>query len=398
VSKHLHRKLLFTSACAGILVFGIVLAVLGTVFGMTEMRARLQVSLAQQGDLILVLYLGIFIASLVVGPLIDHVGNRLNLAVSSALVTVAMLCFSAATSFSAAAGASLLLGLGGGGLNTCTNALVSELYGDERGPMLNALGIFFGLGALFVPLLGASIEGRFTINQLFLFCATLSGICVLAYAVMSFPPASATQEFSWRDTLGVAKYPGVLLLGFILFCEAGDEASIAGWTSTYANVNGFAPRIATLVLAGYWAALMLGRMLAAALLRAVGKIQVVMGCAAIAALGGIILLRATSLPLLVLGIALIGFSYGPIFPTTLAIAGDRYSKDAGTIFGLLFSIALVGGMAFPWAVGQASEHLNVKTGMLVPLLGAAAICVLSACSRLRRDHDLQAMSTRSGTP
>lgn len=395
MSPVLRRKLLFTSACAGILVFGIVLAVLGTVFGMTEMRERLQVSLAQQGDLILLLYLGIFISSLVVGPLIDHVGNKANLAVSSMLVALAMVFFGGAKSFAGAAAASLLLGLGGGGLNTCTNALVSELYGNERGPMLNTLGIFFGLGALCVPLLGASIEGHFTISQLFLFCAALSAACALAYAAIPFPPPAATQGFSWRATLGVARYSGVMLIAFILFLEAGNEACIAGWTSTYASVSGFTPRTATLVLAGYWAALMLGRMLAASLLRAVGKIQVVLGCAVIALTGSIILLQAQSLRTLVAGVVLIGLSYGPIFPTTLAIAGDRYWKDAGTVFGLLFSVALIGGMTFPWGVGQLSENLTVRTGMLVPLLGAVGICALSVWLMLGQRS--QASATGAGS-
>ena len=78
-----------------------------------------------------------------------------------------------------------------------------------------------------------------------------------------------------------------------------------------------------------------------------------------------------------MGTALIGLSYGPIFPTTLAIAGDRYSQRAGTVFGLLFSIALVGGMTFPWAVGQVSQRVGVRAGMIVPGLGALGIVGLS---------------------
>ena len=359
------------------LVFGIVLAILGTVFGMPEMHMRLHISLVQQGNLILLLYLGIFFASLLVGPLIDHVGNKINLILSSVLVSLAMLLFSGAHSFAAAALAAVILGFGGGGLNTCTNALVSDVYGEQRGPMLNLLGIFFGIGALGVPLVAASLEGRFSIPQLLTLCAILAGVCALLYLMISFPRAKVSQAFSWRETLGVAAYPGVLLLAFILFFEAGNEACIAGWTSTYASQSGFAPRIATLVLAGYWAALMLGRVIAASLLRVLGKIHLVVACAIGSLTGSVILLTAGSLGMLVLGIALIGLSYGPIFPTTLAIAGDRYTKEAGTVFGLLFSIALLGGMVFPWLVGQTSEQFSVRTGMLVPLLGAAGICALS---------------------
>ena len=92
------------------------------------------------------------------------------------------------------------------------------------------------------------------------------------------------------------------------------------------------------------------------MLRVAGKSQLVVAAALMSLVGCGILLSARSLGLLFAGAALIGLSYGPIFPTTLAIAGDRYSKRAGTVFGLLFSIALIGGMMLPWAVGQVSQN------------------------------------------
>lgn len=359
-------------------MFGIVLAILGTGFGLPEMRARLKIDLSQQGHLFLLLYFGIFISSLVVGPLIDHVGYKANLFVSSALVSAAMVGFAVAHSFASAAMAALLLGVGGGGLNTCTNALVSDVYGDERGSMLNLLGIFFGVGAICIPLLAASIEGHFRISQLFLFCAVMAAICAFGYALLSFPPIRAGQAFSLREVVAVAKYPGVLLLGFILFLESGNEACIGGWTSTFVNTIGYSARTATLVLASYWAALMVSRMVAARVLQGIGKSHLVLIIALISLLGCAILVAARSLLLLFAGTALIGLTYGPIFPTMLAIAGDRYSERSGTVFGLLFSVALMGGMLFPWTVGQVSQGLSVRAGMIVPLLGAVGIILLSA--------------------
>jgi MFS family permease len=167
----IRRNLLFAGACAGITVFGIVIAMLGTVFGLPDMVARLHIDLAQKGNLFLLLYLGVFLASVVVGPLIDRIGNKMILLLSAALVAVAMAGFALAHSLAGAAAASVVLGIGGGGLNTSTSALVSDLYQENRGAMLNALGIFFGVGALAVPLLAAALAGTFTIPQLLMFCS-----------------------------------------------------------------------------------------------------------------------------------------------------------------------------------------------------------------------------------
>jgi fucose permease len=227
-------------------------------------------------------------------------------------------------------------------------------------------------------LLVASIEGHFRIPQLFLFCAVLAAVCAFGYALLPFPPARAGQAFSLREVVGVAKYEGVLLLAFILFLESGDEACIGGWTSTFVNTIGYSARAATLVLASYWAALMVSRMVAARVLQGIGKSHLVLIMALISLLGCAVLLATRSLILLFAGTALIGVSYGPIFPTTLAIAGDRYPERAGTVFGLLFSIALMGGMLFPWSVGQVSQRLSIRAGMIIPSLGAAGIILLSA--------------------
>ena len=58
------------------------------------------------------------------------------------------------------------------------------------------------------------------------------------------------------------------------------------------------------------------------------------------------------------------------------MAGDRYSRFAGTLFGLLFSIALIGGMIVPWAIGRLSQQFGLRVGMLLPVAGALAICAI----------------------
>jgi MFS transporter, FHS family, glucose/mannose:H+ symporter len=377
VAKTIRRGVLFGGAATGIFVFGIVMAVLGTLFGLPEMRQRLSIDLAEQGNVFLLLYAGILLATLVAGPVIDSIGNKLILVASAALVASGMAGFAYAHSFGGAAMPAVLLGLGGGGLNTSTNALVSDLYAEERGPMLNVLGVFYGIGALGIPLLAAVIAGHFPIAPQLLICAGLAGACALLFLAMQFPEASAAQSFSWREVLQVARFPGVLVLGFLLFCQSGDEASIGGWTSTYVGEMGLGSRTATLILAGYWAALMVGRLLVARLLKFVGKRQLVLGSGLGALVGAAILLTSRLEGMLVVGVLLIGLSYAGVFPTALAIAGDTYRKMTGTVFGLLFAIALMGGMSFPWAVGQISQGLGVRYGMVVPLAGAAGICVLA---------------------
>lgn len=374
--KSRQRALLFAAACAGMFIFGVVLALLGTLFGLPAMRVRLGVNLAQQGDLFLILFAGVCFATVAVGPLIDRFGNKLVLLVSSVLVAVALLQFAASHSMLSAAIASLVIGLGGGGLNTSSNVLTSELFEGNRGPMLNLLGIFYGFGALFIPLLAAGITTLLPMPELLLFTATLPAMGAMAYAVLPFPSAREGHGMTWRQVVEVIRYPGLLLFGVLLFLESGNEAVLAGWTSTYLGSAGAAAQLATWALAGYWAGLMLGRLCATRLLRFFRDVQLVLLSALGSMAGCAILLGAHSVPLMAAAVFFTGFAFSAIYPTTLAMIGDRYRRYAGTVFGVLFAIGLAGGAVFPWGVGHISEARSLRAGMVVPLAGACAVAAV----------------------
>jgi fucose permease len=367
------RARLFAAACAGMFIFGVVLALLGTLFGLPAMRERLNVNLAQQGDLFLLLFAGVCFATVAVGPLIDRFGNKLVLLVSAVLVTLALLGFAAAHSMLSASIASLIIGLGGGGLNTSCNVLTSELYEGNRGPMLNLLGIFYGFGALFIPLLAAGITSLLPMPELLIFTAILPAIGAVAYAVLPFPPAREGHGMAWREVVEVVRYPGLLLFAALLFLESGNEAVLAGWTSTYLGNAGATARLATWVLAAYWAGLMLGRFSAARLLRYFRDVQLVLLSALGAMAGCAILLGARSVPALAAAVCFTGFALSPIYPTSLAMIGDRYRRYPGTVFGVIFAIGLAGGAMFPWAVGQIAQARSVHAGLVLLLAGACAV-------------------------
>ena len=74
------------------------------------------------------------------------------LAAGSLLMAAAVFLLASAGGFRQAMIAALLMSLGGAGVNAAANTLVSTVYGDRRGPMLNVLGVFGAAGAVSVPL------------------------------------------------------------------------------------------------------------------------------------------------------------------------------------------------------------------------------------------------------
>ncbi len=372
----LNRRWLFAAACVGMFTFGMVIALLGTLFGLPEMRQRLDINLAQQGDLFSILSFGLLLSSLVAGPVLDRFGAKPVLTSAAALTTVALLAFALAQGFAAAAGAAVLLGLGGAWLNIATNALVSDIFPDQRGRALSLLGVFFGVGALFVPLVVAAGFDRLSVAGTMLACAAVSASTTAICASLRFPPPHEGASFSFIEMLRAARYPGVLLFAFVLFLQGGNESAVTGWTSTYIGSVGWSPFSATVILLGYWVMAIVGRLLSARAQARLGKARLVLVSAITSVAGCIVLLAAaSSLPLLAAGAWLTSLAFAAIYPTVLAIAGDRYHRFAGTVFGLLFSIGALGNMSFPWAVGHISQAAGVRLGMVVPLAGAIGVSV-----------------------
>lgn len=368
------RRRLFVAAALAMFVFGMMIALLGTLFGLPVMRERLGIDLARQGDLFSVLFVGLLVSTSVVGPTIDRFGSKVVMVSAAVMVTAALFSFALARGFQAAALSALLLGIGGGWLNTVTNALVSDVFPEDRGRMLNLVGMFFGMGALFVPLVVAVGFDVLSVAGTMAVCAVVAAATAAVSAALPFPPPREAATFSFAGMAGVARDRGILLFAVLLLVEAGNESALSGWTSTYVGSAGWSPRVATLVLLGYWVVAIGGRALSARAQARIGKERLVVLCGVISMAGCAVLLAAAGwLPGLAAGAWIASVGLSAIFPTVLAMAGDRYHRFAGTMFGFLFTVSNLGNIAFPWALGHISQAFGVRLGMLVPLAGTVLL-------------------------
>ena len=386
------NRALFACACAGMALFGVTLVIPGLLFGLASVRARLEISDAvRQGNLQSLLMMGVFAATVFIGPLIDRYGTKIVLAVGAAMLACGFTGLALIAGYEAGCVTTFAAGLGGGVVNMATNVVVSTVYPQDRGSKLNALGVFFGAGALSLPLLSAA-GAWFTAERLLGLAAAFAALVAVACATLEFPP-QAERGAGLREMLGVARYPAVLLFAFLLFFESSNEMALIGWTTTWATAAGSSVRSAELMLATFQVGMMLGRIFAAAILRVVTKVQLVFACAAGSVVAGALLLASRTVAATWVAVALLGLCFSPIYQTVLALAGDRYQRFAGTVFGLLFSIALIGSFVSPLVIGRIAQFAGVRTAAVVPLAGAAAICVLIA-SIVRRTRAPVAAAAR----
>src|SRR6202158_1445643 len=158
--------MLILAAILAIFVYGMIAAMLGTI--LPDLSTRFQLTPKQNGTIAFYQALGLIIASVSVGPLIDNEGKKVGMVLGLALITVALLLLPRSKGFGTIKTYLFLLGIGGGIIVTAANALASDVTPDRRGTTLNLLNLFFGLGGLATPLISANLLSRNAVRLCYL--------------------------------------------------------------------------------------------------------------------------------------------------------------------------------------------------------------------------------------
>jgi len=366
----IHRAALLATVNACMFIFGVVLLLMGSLL------PTLTISSARAGSLGSFPLIGILAATILIGPVLDKTGAKAALAVSLGLIAAALAVMPGLESFTALAAAALVYGLGGGVLNTATNALISGVNASGRGAALNLLGFSFSLGAVTAPLLMSLLAGRFPASAVLRILALAPAAVLIAVLALRFPPP-VLSGVPLRSLLKVLNHPFVWLIGLLLFFESGDENCMFVWAGrAVKDVTQVAARRADLALVGLSIALGVGRLLAALWLEWLGSRNVLLLSAAVTIAGVVVARSYDSFAVMIAGFAVIGLGMSATFPTALGVLGDRFPNETGTVFGAVMAVALAGGSSGPlvggWLAGSSPANV-----LLVPATAAVAIAILT---------------------
>jgi fucose permease len=288
----------------------------------------------------------------------------------------------------------IFLGIGGGALNGAANVLVSDLHGDARrkASALNLLGVFFGFGALFLPFTFGALLVRLGLPALLCAAAALCVATALYAALLRFPAPKQPQRLPIREMRQYIGMPIVLAMALLLLFQSGNEFMLGGYISTFLTRE-LARDVtsASWILAAYWASIMAARILLSRLLLRINPHHVILGGALLAASGALVIGAAPSAGIAGAGAVLTGAALAGIYPTLLGIAGTRFREHSGTVFGILFTIALAGGMLMPWLAGLLAERAGLRWVFALVAGNFAAIAVLNTAVRRAGSKSLAAV-------
>jgi fucose permease len=370
------KRVVFWSACLGMLLFGIALITLGSIA--PDLKEKLNLNDIAAGTLFSILPLGILVGSLLFGPVADKYGYKILMTVSCILLAAGFEGVAFTSSSGLLKAFIFIVGLTGGVINGATNALVSDISEYDKTANISLLGVFFGIGALGMPLVLGILGEDFSFEKTIAAVGILSFMTGIIFVIIKLPPPKMAEKIPVDNLMDFFKDKVLLLIAFFLFFQSSFEGLMNNWTTTYLSdylsvSQGKALYGLTLFVAG----MVIMRLLTGTVLRYIPVRKILIASFVFILLGLICIRSGISIDVALMGFMLVGAGLAGGFPVMLGFVGARYEKLSASAFSFVLTIALLGNMLINYIMGIISNKYGI--GHLMTVTFAEVIIMVVLC-------------------
>lgn len=356
---------LIIAAILAIFVYGVIAAMLGTI--LPNLSERFQLTPEQNGNIALAQAIGLIIASVSAGPLIDNKGKKTGLVIGLALVAIALFALPNAAGYGMIVVCLFVLGVGGGTIVTAANALVSDISEERRASVLNLLNLFFGLGGLVTPFLGAYLLAGDAVRLAYS-AAILTAATLILHAATPMPPPSGERGFKASEAGPLLRRPALWLLSAFLFLYVACEVGVWNWLARHLIAQGIPQSSALSILSlGFALGLLVGRVAVSPILIKIPAPTVTLVAAVLMTVTTYSMLQTVSPTGAWIAVFCAGLAMAPVFPTTLAMVGDTFPRMTATAMGIVITCGWIGLAVSSRIIGgiAGGDPKRLKTALLV---------------------------------
>lgn len=368
--------MLITAAILAIFIYGMIAAMLGTI--LPDLSERFGLTPAQNGTIAFAQAIGLMIASVGVGPLLDAQGDKVGILLGLACIFAALLLLPRSRGYGSIVALLFLLGLGGGIADTSANALVSGLSAEHRATALNLVNLFFGLGGLVTPFISANLFKRNWVRL----CYTVALLTIatgVIQVLVKTPQQVAGTGFVLTKAGPMLAQPLILMLGLMLFLYVSCEVGVWNWLARHLIAQGISESRALNILSlGFALGLLVGRVAIAPVLIRVPSIEVTLAASAAMAVTTWLMLRTRKAGSAAVLVFLAGLAMAPVFPTVLAITATAYPRMPATALGFVMTCGWAGLAVSSRIIGgiAGDNPLKLRKALLVlPVFSVAMVAL-----------------------
>jgi fucose permease len=274
-----------------------------------------------------------------------------------------------------------LIGLGFGALDIGLNTLLARTALKGRAHRLSVGNAGYGVGAVICPLIIIGLGPR---N----FPTLFAGLCVLALVLSALnggvhAPPLRTEPLQFEiSQMKVQRRPILLTFVTAFIFYVALETSASGWMATQIHRVGYSESVGSLVTAGFWIGMAVGRSVGGPLYHWLAEKKIILGGLALATA---ICFFALADPLAPYAYPLLGLIIASIFPMGLIWYTVLCPHDSDGLSLLIFFM-MIGGVAGPGVVSLMVSHFGVH---VVPfVLATFAILALGTFASALRFRPL----------
>lgn len=309
------------------------------------------------GSIVTVQFIACTVFSILAGILSDVIGKK-------KVIMVASLIF-AAGSFVAVMSETITMlnvgicgiGMAFGSLEATITGALSDDYHESSGKYITIMQGVLSLGAVVTPIfLNFAIYNMGAgWRLLFWICCACSVCAIVLTYITQFENVELHKKTGSRLKIGDKVFIGSVIMIFgYMFIENGTTCFVDSYFVNIFDKSTYS----AIALSLFWSCMTVSRFLSSFLYE---KKDWIIPAACLMAAMLLIYLKFTddSAGALV-GIAVIGFAYGPLSPYLMNIAVERFPKKSGTVSGVMLASSGLGGASSPVIVGLISDCIGLR--------------------------------------
>ena len=311
------------------------------------------------------------LSSLFSVKIINLIKTSYTVVLSSFLIALGLILFSYTQSFFAMCILSIPFGLGAGCIDSALNSYVAIHY---KASHMNFLHAFYGLGVMLTPLImhfTLSGLGGWRLGYRTVFCVQLV-VCVISVIAIPFwekvknntkcKVEEQKPEIKQNTSLlSVIKMRPVRIIWLIFIGSCAVEFTCGNWLSTYfVEGKGVGAEIGALVMVFYYAGMTIGRFVSGLVSKKLTPWRTIYIGEGITLLGIILVALPISIVPVCIGIGLIGFGNGPVFPNLAHLTPINFGEEnSQAVMGTQMTACYVGVTIMPLLYGVIAKATTV---------------------------------------
>ena len=374
------KRTLICLATLSNMVYGMIVSLAGAI--VPQLSGRLSLTSRDIANIFLAQAVGMVVASISAGPLVDNRGKKWGLLLALILIGLAVCGLPACSTEAMVFLCMAVLGVGGGILSTATNTLISDIIPGKRATLLTLLKVFFGIGGFAMPFLGASL---FKGNTLAL-CYVVAGVAAVALILgikTPMPAPSDSRVFRWAEAEVLTGQPVLYVFCLMVFLYVACEVGTFNWLAKHLIAQGMSQPSALRVTSVFAIGLIVGRIAFAGILMKIRASAATLFGSILMVIATVAMLEARAPAVAGASAFLAGIAMAPMFPALLSMTGDQFQRMTGTALGVVLTCGWAGSAVSAKLIGALAGPApsGIKRGLIILPVFSAILIVMNLLLR-----------------